>query len=331
MRKAALFAMFVFALVVTSTAATAFAETTYTILIQDPNNPANGAYGLSMSGGHWVGQIPITITGGSTSTQTMAYCMQAERLIYIGSSYSATLATTPDTASWRAVSYVLSWDAPNSDNAAAISQVAIWKILNSSYACESWMDMNVYNQGVVVAAIANGKDVVRQGDNFNWIAPITSDGATTKGNPGQAITFVAQLTDSAHQPRANVKIQFSAQIDGTQLNSTYISASETYTASQGIVQVTVTVPSDTPLGSTVTVQASTQSIWPQRYIDLTSSANQDLIGMSETLNLTLATNVCILAYIMVVPESAWGALSGIVAFAAAFVIYTQTHKIRQNH
>ncbi len=325
MKKSALLALFVVALVVASMSSMVLADTSYSVYIGDPFNAASGANGISMSG-HWVGQIPITVTGGSTSTQTMSYCMEAERTINVGSTYTATLTVTPDTDTWRAISYILSWNAPTSNNAGAIAQAAIWRLLDPSYQPESWMDTNIDSQGAALAASASGKDVVRQGDHFNWISPITSDGATTKGNPGQTITFIAQLTDSTGTPRPNVKIQFSASISGTQLNATYISASEVFTNSQGVAQVDITVPNDTLLGSTVTVQASTHSIWPQKYVDLTNPANQDLIAMGATFDLTLSTDVCILAYIMVLPESALGALSAVGAFAAAFVIFTKTRK-----
>jgi hypothetical protein len=329
MKKAAVPAVFVVALVVASMTATAFADVSYSIYIQDPNNAANGAHGLSMDS-YWVGQIPITITSGATSTQTMAYCMQAERLINIGGTYTATLTTTPDTAAWQAVSYILSWNTPTTNSAAAVDQAAIWRLLNPSYIRESWMDVNIDNQGAALAATASGKDVARSGDHLNWVTPITSNGASTKGNPGQTITFVAQLTDNTGTPRANVKIQFTASIEGQQLNSTYLSASEVYTNSQGVTQVNVQIPSDALLGSTVTVQASTHGVWPQRYVDLTNPDNQDLIAMGTSFDLTLSTNVYILAYIMVLPESALGALSAISAVAAAFIIYNKTHKTTNN-
>jgi hypothetical protein len=188
------------------------------------------------------------------------------------------------------------------------------------------MDVTIDNAGIALAAIANGKDVVRLTDNLNWIAPVTSNGASTNGNPGQTKTFIAQLTDSSGSPRPNVKIQFSASIGGVQLNSTYVSTFETFTNSQGVAQVNVKVPSDTALGSIVSVQASTHSVWPQKFVDLTSNSNQDLLGMGTSLNLTVSTNVCILAYIMVLPESAWGALSALLAFAAAFAIYSKVKR-----
>ncbi len=107
-----------------------------------------------------------------------------------------------------------------------------------------------------------------------------------QANPGQTVAFTAQLTTSAGTPRANVHVLFNATLNfngQTQLlNSTYVIPASAFTDSQGKAQVNVTVPSDTLIGSTIAVEASTQSIWPQRYVDITDPATQDLIGIGTS-------------------------------------------------
>ena len=325
MRKEAILATSLLVLLIAALSATVYAQTSYSVYIMDPTIPANGAKGLS-SNGYWVGQIPVRITSGSTTLQTVAYCKNFDKLIYIGSTYSATLTPVTDTTDWRAVSYILSWYAPADNNAAAVDQVALWRIIDSNYFREQWLDVNIDNAGAALANLANGKDVARQGDLFNWISPINVNMSSISANAGDTLTFRAQLTSSAGAPRANVKIQFTATLNIMQLNSTYVNPAETFTDSQGIAQVSIRVPADTALGSTLEVKASTTSVWPQRYVDLTNPDNQDLIGTDSTFGLTLSTNICVLGNIHVVPESAYGALSAIGAFAGAFVIWARIKK-----
>jgi hypothetical protein len=195
---------------------------------------------------------------------------------------------------------------------------------------EPWLDVNIDNAGAAIAAAVNGKDVVRQGDVFSWISPITHNGESVQGNPGQMIAFTAQLKSSAGVPRPNVKVQFAVTLNtgssSMQLNSTYVVPTQAFTDSSGMVQVRVTVPADAPLGSTIQVQAATHSIWPQRYVDLTDPSNQDLIAIGSTFELTMTTDVVILGCITVVPESALGALSAVLAFAASFVVWIKVLK-----
>ena len=329
MRKETILAASILMLLIAAMTATAYADTSYSVYIMDPTNSANGGKGISSSG-YWVGQIPIRITAGTQTFQTQSYCMNYDKLIYIGSTYTATLTPATDNAAWRAASYILSWYDPADNNAAAVYQVAIWRLLNPSYVRESWLDINIDNAGAALASTASGRDVVRQDDLFNWISPITTDGASVQGSPGQTLAFTAQLKNSAGTPRPNVKVQFTVTLNSggsnIQLNSPYVVPAEAFTDSQGMAQVTVTVPQDTALGSTIQIQASTKSVWPQRYVDLTNPDNQDLIAMGSTFNLTMTTNIAILGYITVLPESALGALSALVAFAAAFVIWTRVKK-----
>lgn len=304
------------------------ADQAVSVYIMDPNNPANGAKGIA-SGGYWVGEIPITLTSDSTTYQTVSYCINFDRLIYIGSTYSATIAPAADTAEWRGVSYLLTWNYPTTNDEGAAAQVAVWRLLNqtrgSNYYRESWLSQTIDDAGNAVATQAYGKDTVRQGDQFSWVSPISSNMSAVPASAGDTVTFVAQLTKADGTPRPNVRVLFNVTLNNSgtplQLNSTYVSPPEAFTDSQGNVQVNVTVPSDTPLGATLAVEASTKSLWPQRYIDVTDPSTQDLIGIGDTFQLTLSTNVCILGYITVLPESAYGALSALGAFAAGFAVW----------
>ena len=301
------------------------------VYIMDPTNPANGGKGL-LSGGYWVGEISITITdGASPYFQTVSYCIDFDRVIYIGGTYPATIAPVSDNAEWRAVSYLLTWNNPASNNEAAADQVAIWKLLNqtrgTNYYRESWLDPTVDNAGDAVATQAWGKDVVRQGDQLSWVTPIMSNMSTIQADAGQSVNFTAQLTTAAGTPRANVRVLFNATLttgeESQMLNSTYITPLEAFTDSQGMVQVTVTIPSDTLLGSTVAVEALTQSIWPERYIDVSDPATQDLIGVGNTFQLTVSTNLHILGFIQVLPESPIGTLTAFGAVTTGFAVWVK--------
>jgi hypothetical protein len=230
--------------------------------------------------------------------------MDFDRDLSVGTTYQAAITTAADTAEWRAVSYVLSWNSPTDNNEAAVAAVAIWRLLNqtrgTAYFRESWLDQGIDSAGNVLSTIAYGKDVVRQGDQLTWTSPITGNMSAVMAEAGQITTFQANLASSTGTPRANVKILLSAILTvgstNTELNSTYVTATEAFTDSQGNIQVDVRVPEDTPNGATITVKAETQSIWPQRYIDTTNPAVQDLIGIGDNFQLTVSTNMCILGY-----------------------------------
>ncbi len=308
--------------------ATVKADTAVSVYVMDPTNAANGGKGLT-SGGYWVGQIPLKITAGSTVAQTLGYCINFDRSLSIGSTYSATITPAADTAEWRAVSYVLTWNDPSNNNDAAAAQVAVWRLLNqtrgTNYYRESWLDQSIDNAGNLVSNQALGKDVARQGDVFSWVSPTSTNMSAVQADPGQTLTFVAQLTSSGGSPRVNVKVFFNATLNvnsqSTLLNSTYVSATSVFTDSNGQAQVTVTVPIDAPPTSTIAVECATVGVWPQRYLDLADPSTQNLLGMGETFQLTLKTNLCIYAFITVLPESPIGPLAAVVAVGAAFGVY----------
>ncbi len=313
--------------------ATVRADQSVSVYIRDPFNPANGAKGLS-SGGYWVGEIPITVSDGSLTSRTVSYCIDFDLPIYIGAMYPATLAPASDNIEWQAVSYVLSWNYPATNNQAAATQVAIWRLLNETrgtdYFVEPWLNPDIDAAGDALATQAYGRDVVRQDDQFSWVSPVSTNMSATPANPGETVTFTAQLTKADGTPRPNVRVIFNATltIEGQtqQLDPTYITPAEALTDSQGNAQVHITVPPDTPLGATLAVKASTKSLWPQRYIDISNPSMQDLIGIGDTFQLTLSTDVCVLAYITVLPESSFGTLAGLGAFAAGFAVWIKIRR-----
>ncbi len=338
MKKVSILALSLVLLAFTATALSSVqADTGVNIYISDPYNTANGAYGLS-SGGMWVGQIPITITSGSTQAQTQSYCINFDRTINIGGTYQATITPAADTAEWRAVSYVLSWNNPTNNNQGAAAQVAVWRLLNqtrgTNYYIESWMTPSIDSAGNTLATTAYGRDVVRQGDIFRWIAPITRNMSDVEANAGETVAFTAKLSAADGNPRPNVLVNFSVILNSngqqTPLNQTYVVPTKAYTDSQGLVQVRVKVPTDTPLGATISVEASTKSVWPQRYIDVSNPSSQDLIGMGNTFELTISTNMCILGYIHVVPESPLGALAAIGAVGLGFGVWAKVKRHKKH-
>jgi hypothetical protein len=301
-----------------------YADITVNVSIGNPNG---GSVKGLWSNGYWVGEIPITVSN-SPSQQTKAYCINFDRTINIGSTYAAELAAVTDTAEWKAVSYILTWYHPPADgNAAAANQVAIWRLLNTArgypYAKPTWLSTSLDNAGNALAEEVKNKDVVRQDDVLQWIEPVTTNQSAVMGNPGETITFKAKLTDAAGTPRPNVRMIFTATLrpDNIALGSTHISPSATHTDSNGIAAVDVTVPEDIQNGESIEVKASTKSVWPQLYLDLNDVARQDLIGIGTTFELTVSTNVCVLAYITVIPEVPLGTLTACAACAFAFVFW----------
>jgi hypothetical protein len=291
------------------------------VYIRNPLNTSNNAEGVTSSS-YWVGEIPITISG-EPDQQAKAYCMNFDKTVYVGNAYPAELAAVADTPEWRAVSYILTWYNPPADGyAAAVNQVAIWRILNGTrgyeYVKPDWLSPSLDAAGNTLAEEVKNRDVVRQDDVFQWIEPVTTNESAVMGNPGETITFKAQLTDLHGIPRPGVRVLFSAVLgaDDVELDPVM-----THTDSNGIACVNVKVPEDIQNGERVEVTASTKSVWPQLYLDLNDDARQDLIGMGTCYELTVSTNVCVLAYIMVIPEVPLGTLTAGAACAFAFVFW----------
>jgi hypothetical protein len=311
-----------------------YADITVNVLIGNPNG---GSVKGRWSNGYWVGEIPITVSGATApdGQQTKAYCIDFDRTINIGIAYPARVTAVTENAEWRAVSYILTWyHPPANDDAAVANQVAIWRLLNVTrgrvYVKPSWLYTSFDSAGNTLADIAKGKDVVRQGDVFQWIEPVTTNQSALMGDPSETITFKAELTDAYGTPRPNVRINFNAVLrpENVELDSTYIDPLVTHTDSDGIAVVDVTVPEDIQNGESIEVKASTKSVWPQLYLDLNDEARQDLIGIGTTFELTVSTNVCVLAYITVIPEVPLGTLTAGAACAFAFVFWKKGGRLK---
>ena len=339
MKKASTYALLLILLVCSSLglSTTVGAQSSVSVLILDPYSQVYGNKGLN-SGGYWVGEIPIIIdSDASAPYQTVAYCVNFSLGLGVGTTYPATTAPVADNAEWRAVIYVLSWLYPTTNNAAA-DQVAIWRLLNqtrgANYNRPSWLSTALDAAGDVVASEAWGKDVVRQDDQLRWVSPVSSNMSATQGNPGETVDFIAQLTTSTGTPRPNVRVDFTATatFDGQSqlLSAAYVTPLEAYTDSQGIAQASVTIPPTSPIGTTVAVQASTHSLWPQQYIDINNPAIQNLIGIGSTFGLTLSTNVCIIGLLQVLPESPIGVLAAFGAVGAGFAVWVK-YKTPKKH
>lgn len=278
-----------------SVTAPIYTQTAYSVNIQEPSG--SDVYGLWMGNyeSYYIGQIPIRLYNSSSSYQTVAYCMNFNKDLVIGSTNSATLTPVVDNSTWRSVAYLLSWTNPTNDTEGAVEQVAVWKLIDSSYQKPTWITATIDSQATAWANSAVGKDVARQGDVLKWISPVNGNTSSVTLTPGDTITFTGQLTSSTGSPRANVKMLFNANLTAAgqnlQLNSTYVTPSSAYTDSQGQVQVTVKVPKDTPTGASITVQASTGSNWPRNYVNLNSAQYQDLLIAGPALNLNLATYI----------------------------------------
>jgi len=337
MRKQLICTLLLVGLLVAAMSATVYAgpSSLVTVHIGIPNFPPD--LGITL-GPYWIGQFPITITpsGGPTYADE-AYCLNIDGIIHMNTNYPAQILPATDDAAWREVAYILSWHPAIDPYGGATVQSAIWRILNG-YNGFLGLPGTIETDAASWVADAFGKDVARQGDQLNWISP--NSGSTSTG-PGQTATFQVQLTSSTNVPRPNVQIDFSAILTppsgpSQTLGSAYFSSMQAFTDSNGKAQVSVTVPPSVPAGSKITVQASTQSIWPQKFLDLNNADDQtglqNLIGLGPTLDLNVSTNIYILGYILVLPQSALGPLSALVASAAAYIIFTKLRQLtKQTH
>jgi len=298
--------------------------------------PDLGVLGQTLNG-YWIGEIPIKV--GPTTTgppppdgwgeATKAFCMQYDHVIYVGRKYSAQVTTTIDSAEWRAIAYLLTWYYPPADNdAAAKLQVAIWRLLNNTrgynYVNPSWVPSDIDNAAKALVNLALGKDVVRGDDTFEWVKPVSGNLTSILADPGDIVTLTARITMVNGTGRANVKVQFSATKDGSPLA---VSSTEIHTNSTGYAQVTVTVP-PASIGSNIEVKASTRGVWPKVYLDLSGCPDpQDLIGFNTSYQLTVSTNVWILATIHVIPEVPLGTLAIVATCFSAYIVKAKKAKL----
>jgi hypothetical protein len=298
-----------------SICATVYATTTVYVYVKNPND--GGVKGQWCSN-YWLGEIPIRVantqSGAPTGEQTTAYCMNPSGVIYVGQTYQASVTPVIDNATWKAISYILTWYSPATNADAMRNQVAIWKLLGQTV--ESWVPGSAVTAGTNLKNEATGKDVIRQTDTLIWTSPsgLVNQSAVT-ANPGQSIYFEIKLMNGAN-PRPNVNITFTASAGLTPTN--------VLTDSQGKAGVTVTVPSNWPQGSSITVKAETRGVWPRLYLDLTQCGTQDLIGIDTTYDLTVEAHACLIAHINMVPEVELGTLVAVSAMALGFVGWTKT-------
>ena len=249
---------------------------------------------------YWVGEIHIQYGGvPPEGNHTRAYCLQYDVILHTGRSYTYEVVDAEDTVKWRAVSYVLSWyDPPKDDDEGAAVQGAIWN-LTTGY------DPSGYGLGL--ASEAYGKDVIRRGDTMEWLTPVGYVG------PGEEITLtvaVKRADDSGADGsgRAGVRVLFETSA-GT------LDKDEAFTDSNGEASVTLTAPSESCV---VEVKAHTRGVWPKVY--LRNGETQDLIGLGDGLELTLTTEVIVIARIFVVPEFPFGTIAAVsVCFLALLI------------
>ena len=326
MKKRIVLTLLIIGLIASAMSAAAYAQTA-SVTIGYPSNPQD--LGIT-AGSYWIGQFPVTITSGGTTQTDEAYCLNQEGTVYEGSPYTATISPAPNTPAWQAVSYLLSWYSPTDNNGAAIDQVAIWQLLGTYNPSEFSLPQSVTDGAANLVHLSTTYSVVQPGDTLTWVSPIPGSTFTTSANTGQPVILQVQLKDSAGNPVPNVRVDFSAtlttpSLQKTQLDSTYLNPMTAFTDSSGIAQAVVTVPATALPGSTIQVQASTQRVWPNLYLCLTQSqpGTQDLIvaNSGDAFGLTLKSQIDISGTILVLPESAYGALSAMVAFAASFIIY----------
>ena len=251
-----------------------------TVTIGTPSSPTD--LGITTSQGYWIGQFPITING----TTGEAYCLTPSGTVYQGSSYTADEVSAPDNAIWDGISYVLSWYAPTDATSAAVDQVAIWELLGDSppYADFS-LDSSITGPATTLAAAARGMNTALPANTLAWASPT----GATSANPGDTVTFLVRLSSA----RPNVQIDFKGSITPpggslTPLPAAGFSTTAALTDSDGMAQVSVTVPSNAPPESTITVTGYTISVWPTEFLDLLNynAGAQNLIGLSPALNLT---------------------------------------------
>ena len=72
---------------------------------------SNGDLGVT-AGSYWIGQFPVQITNATGTYPIEVYCLNYTGTVNEGSPYTASIDPANDTAQWRAISYILSWNNP---------------------------------------------------------------------------------------------------------------------------------------------------------------------------------------------------------------------------
>jgi hypothetical protein len=248
----------------------------------------------------WVGSVNIEVN----SVPYVEYCIEYDKYIYLGGTYTATVNPATDIDTWRSVSYILAWYAlnntlkpvDNNDEAYAI-QLAIWK-----YTEGQWKTTNNPPQRAIdIYNNASGKDVARP----DYGLTLTSESQYAPANVPVKIT--AQLT----QPRQNILIQFST--DKAVFTENGENQIEKLTDNEGKAEVSVVCAEH----GEVTVTATTRAYWAH-ILDLGDC--QDLIAIGYPVQASIIIRTITF---FVVPEVLLGALMAIIASFAALGILKQ--------
>ncbi len=349
MKKQIVLTAVIIGLIAIAMSAAVYAET---VTIGYPSSGTD--LGISSSGGltnaYWIGQFPVTINGKIGEV----YCLNPDGDVYIGQPYSAieqpiSAITDPNDPLYplnvhqQAISYILGWYAPTDNNGGAIDQVAVWMLLNQNYGVFT-IASPILNGATTLANYVTGLSAPQ----LEWITPSTGtpgNQISTYDTAGATVTFTVQLADSsghaihalsytdsdnnAHVVPLNAKVDFIGTITapGSKTPTPLFSQTGCTVDSNGQAQITVAVPKNAQYNAEIQVTASVQCVEPVAYLDLRSisdqGSTQNLIAAGTTFDLTASYNIYVTASLFVLPESAYGALSAVVAFAAAFLIYAK--------
>jgi hypothetical protein len=296
---------FLVLLMISLTISIVAASSTVTVYIYNFNEPERWKGNpFKMDGKtYWAGEIHIQYGGvPPEGTHARAYCMQYDVILYTGENYEYTIVDVTDTDEWKSVSYILSWyDPPEDSGEAAAVQGAIWKILTGA-------DPSGYGAGL--AAEAEGKDVARSTDTLEWLTP------ESYVSPGEEVTLTVKVAKPDGSGRSNVRIKF-------ETTGGILDKDEGISDVNGEVNVTVTAPLEH--GTSIEVIACTRGVWPEKYLD--TEETQNLIGLGDELELTTTTDLCVIAYIHVIPEMPYGTLAAVAMFFFAFMIKTKKSRL----
>lgn len=307
-KKIAVFSLIVLGLLVPL----ALAQTVQAVRFSLPSS--GGVYG---DGGVGVVHVKIdTDANNIPDTWIETYCISEDDWIYGGQSYDATLTSAPNTATNRAVAFILTWwhmpgtytgtTTPGYQPATGFTttrataiQNAIWKFTDAQ---------TVSGTAATIANDANGKDVVNASDT------LTLEKVSQTENTA---TLKATLTSIEGPGHANVMIIFAltgcTTPDLTTPSQWNLPAGYTHagiTDNNGEIEFTITFTEDAPL---IKVDAYTQGLWPN-ILDPNG-------GYQNLAPVTYGSSLVVKTTFFVVPEYVLGGLLALAACFAAFAVY----------